>query len=216
MNDINIASISQTFPMILPCLLLALVISSPGFYRVVYFISTGYAFAIAGMSVLSSVRFFDQLTWISILQHLLLLTWGLRLGIYLIQREYQASYRGERQEVHQRSTGLSLFRKILIWVGVSLLYFLMYTPAYFRFLTPPKPTWGSSLISGAGLLVMASGLVLEMIADRQKSSFKSHRHSPDPGHGGSAARFKCHSRPISGRPRWIPPAERGPLGNGSW
>ena len=68
--------------------LLALVISSIGFYRVVYFISIGYAFSIVARAVLGPVRYFENLAWTAALQNILLVLWGMRLDIYLVQREY--------------------------------------------------------------------------------------------------------------------------------
>ncbi len=72
---------------------LALLITAVGFYRVVYFVSTGYAFSIMAMAVLTTLLLRQSLTWAALLQNLLLIVWGLRLGISLIRREFQPSYR---------------------------------------------------------------------------------------------------------------------------
>ena len=100
----------------------ALVISSIGFYRVVYFISIGYAFSIVAMGVITPVRHVENLTWVSALQNILLVLWGLRLGIYLVRREFRASYRQELSQVHQRSAGMSWVTIALIWLSVSVLF----------------------------------------------------------------------------------------------
>ncbi len=71
---------------------LALLISAVGFYRVVYFISIGYAFSIVAMAVVSVLVLRQNLTWAAALQNLLLVIWGLRLGIFLVQRELQPAY----------------------------------------------------------------------------------------------------------------------------
>jgi len=58
----------------------ALVVSSIGFYRLLYFINIGYAFAIVGMIVLMLVRHLESLSFVSGVQNGLLALWGLRLG----------------------------------------------------------------------------------------------------------------------------------------
>ena len=42
---------------------LALLITVVGFYRVVYFVSTGYAFSITAMAVLTTLLLRQSLTW---------------------------------------------------------------------------------------------------------------------------------------------------------
>jgi steroid 5-alpha reductase family enzyme len=154
--------------------LLALVISSIGFYRVVYFISIGYALSIVAMAVMSPVRHFENLAWASALQNILLVLWGVRLGIYLVQREYRASYRKELADIHQRSAGMSWITKIFIWASVSVLYVLMFSPSLFSLITLPVNTsWIFNFVQAAGLILMGGGLVLEAMSDKQKADFKS-------------------------------------------
>ena len=86
---------------------LAMIISSIGFFRVVYFISIGYTFSIVAMAITTPIRHIKHLSWASATQNILLVLWGLRLGIYLVQREFRASYRKELSNVHQRSAEMS-------------------------------------------------------------------------------------------------------------
>lgn len=153
---------------------LALLISSLGFYRVVYFVSIGYAFAIVAMALVMPIRQVEHLTLILALQNGLLIVWGMRLGIYLVRREARPSYKRELAEVQQRSAGMQWRIKAAIWVGVSLLYVAMYAPGLFGLVTTSFiPTWAMYLVQIAGLALMGGGLVLEWIADRQKSDFKT-------------------------------------------
>jgi steroid 5-alpha reductase family enzyme len=153
---------------------LALIISSIGFYRVVYFISIGYAFSIVAMSIITPLWHFESITWASALQNIFLTLWGLRLGIYLVQREFRASYREELTDVHQRSSGMTWVTKTAIWVSVSILYVLMFSPSLFTLIsTPVASVWMFHLVQIAGLLFMGGGLVLEAVSDKQKSDFKS-------------------------------------------
>lgn len=153
---------------------LALLISGIGFYRTVYFVSLGYAFSIVAMALVAPILTRHTLTWAAAAQNALLILWGLRLGIYLLRRESSASYRKELLDVQQRGAGIGALKKILIWLGVSLLYVAMFSPSLFHltgaaFLPAPF----ASLLQALGLLTMAGGLLLEALADRQKSRFKA-------------------------------------------
>jgi steroid 5-alpha reductase family enzyme len=152
----------------------ALLMSSRGFFQTVHFISTGYGFSIAGMALLSLFIFRQNLAWYSLLHLLLLAAYGLRLGIYLTRREFQPSYRKEMKSVQERSSGISLIQSILIWIGVSILYVLMFSPALFSLVNPPLPLSPLAVVSQvAGLFFMIGGLVIETLADQQKSAFKA-------------------------------------------
>ena len=107
---------------------LALVISSMGLYRVVYFISIGHAFSIVAMAVITPLKQLDNLTWASALQNIFPVLWGLRLGSYLVRREFRASYHPELSNVQPRSAGMSWVTIALIWLSVSVLF--PFVPVY--------------------------------------------------------------------------------------
>ena len=172
---LEIASLNMQ--MLLVLFALALAISSLGFYRVVYFISIGYAFSIVAMAAAVVVAFRQDLTTAAVLQNLLLAFWGLRLGIFLVRRELQPAYRAQVAETYQRTAGLSFFIKVMIWITVSLLYVLMFSPSLFVTATPAvdRPASPGSLVQWLGLAIMVGALIMESLADRQKSAFKA-RH----------------------------------------
>ena len=77
-------------------MVIALVVSSVGFYKYVYFISLGYGFSVAAMGVamfiMSGLSFGMNLG--TTLMSVLFLVYGCRLGGYLLVRELKsASYR---------------------------------------------------------------------------------------------------------------------------
>ncbi len=165
---------SLPLPQLLQALALALIVSSLGFRRVVYFVSIGYAFSISGMALLFLVLLRHNLTWVSFLHSGLLFVWGVRLGVFLVQRELQPAYRSELVGVAERSAHITGWRKILIWLGVSLLYVAMFAPALFTLAETGGLPGGAGLgVQIFGLLVMAAGLGLEALADKQKSDFKA-------------------------------------------
>jgi len=162
--------------MLLFLYVLALIFSTPGFYRVVYFISIGYAFSIVAMAVAVMIVMRQNLTGASLLHNLLLMVWGLRLGLYLVRREMKPSYGNELAVTHQRTAGMSLGLKVVIWVGVSFLYVLMFLPSLVSVMAAPAASAASpltGLIQWIGLAIMAGALAMETVADNQKSAFKA-------------------------------------------
>ena len=155
-------------------LAVALLISALGFYRVVYFISTGYGFSIAAMAIFSAIWFRHGLDLWLALQLFALALYGLRLGIFLVLRELQPSFQGEIGELHERSSDMGFLYRALIWLGVSLMYLLMFSPALFNL--SQGASGRSPLALGSlllGLVLMFAGLGIEALADRQKSAFKA-------------------------------------------
>ena len=152
-------------------LLVALIISAVGFYRLVYFVSVGYGLSIAAMGILSLVLFKNTLTFPTMLHAGVLAVYGLRLGVFLLYRDFQTSYRNEDEEVKRAENIKSLPLKLTIWISCSLLYTTMFTPVIFHMTQAPV---GSSLrlITLVGVLISLAGLILESMADFQKNSAK--------------------------------------------
>lgn len=158
-------------------LVLALVVSAVGFYRTVYFVSLGYGFSIAGMGVASLAMFRPGWAWFSVAQAGLLVAHGLRLGVYLVRREVVPAYR-RVQEQSGRPPRQPLGVSLAIWLSVSVLYVLMFSPALFALAdgagwAASPPAWPATVAVIGGLLVMAAGLAIETVADRQKARLKS-------------------------------------------
>jgi steroid 5-alpha reductase family enzyme len=163
-------SITSTLGFSALSFVLALSISSPGFYRVVYFISTGYAFSISAMAIACALLFRGTLSWPVWLQLALLLLYGLRLGTYLIRREFSPQFARELEEAHRRADKVPAKVRPMIWLSVSVLYVLMFAPAAFNAqLAASSP---NVVVVMAGVAIMAGGLLLESLADAQKAKYK--------------------------------------------
>ena len=164
-----------TIPQLTPWLFgLALLISASGFYRTVYFVSIGYAFSIAAMAVTTLLVFRQELNWYNLLQNVCLAVYGLRLGIYLLRREAKSSFSKERESITERTADLTFGRKIPMWIGVSLLYVMLFSPSLFSLTTAPRvPFPAATVLQLLGLAIMFGGLGLEALADAQKSRFKA-------------------------------------------
>lgn len=152
--------------------LICLVISSIGFYRLMYFISLGYGFSMAAMGVAVLV-FYGFTSVIFVVHTALLVTYGLRLGIYLLRREKTLSYKNIMAEIRVLNRTKGLVRKIAIWLGVSLLYVLMFLPVVVHsYRIDAGFTIGTNPVVIVGILMMGLALILVTIADNQKSVFK--------------------------------------------
>ena len=72
-------------------LVIALVFSSIGFKKYVWFISIGYGFSVAAIGVGLLIATGDQRTAVTTFACILFIVYGLRLGGYLLLRELRSS-----------------------------------------------------------------------------------------------------------------------------
>lgn len=86
----------------------ALIITFPGFFRVVYFISIGYGYSIAGIVAVYALFLFDKAKWNTYLQLLILFIYGIRLGTYILIREKKIQYKKELEEVKKERVKLTI------------------------------------------------------------------------------------------------------------
>ncbi len=161
-------------PIVFALFALALVVSSLGFIRTVYFISIGYTFSITAMIVVTVIAFAANLTWITVLQNGILLIWSVRLGWFVLQRERTPSYIAQQKEMNDRINRLPMAVKVAIWISVSLLYVAMFSPSLFALTAPQNaPSSVGRIFQILGVAVLGGGLLLESLADRQKAAFKT-------------------------------------------
>jgi steroid 5-alpha reductase family enzyme len=165
---------STTILSVLPILLaITLVITTVGFRRMVYFLNIGYAFSIAAVAIASVGLLWKNASFLVVLQGAAVAFWGLRLGIFVVKRELSANYEKERARIDAEYNGIRLPAKFVIWVTVSVLYLMMVSPILFGLENSPKTFLSGSAAQWIGFMAMSGGLILEGIADRQKSAFKA-------------------------------------------
>lgn len=149
--------------------LVALVISSIGFKKFVWFISLGYGFSVAGLGTAMLVMFRGNLTPITILLAVLCIVYGCRLGGYLLVRERKsASYQKTMKDDIKNGSDMKFFLKVLVWASCALLYCCQVSPIFFR-LQNASSTDAAAVI---GTIVMALGIILESAADYTKNRYK--------------------------------------------
>lgn len=153
---------------------ICLVVSSIGFYKYVYFISLGYGFSVAVMGIAMLIMNHDVLSLCTILIGILFFIYGMRLGGYLLIREIKsASYRSTMKKEIKDGSTMKLIAKFSIWVSCALLYVLQVSPLLFRFIHDNKEGDGKTdVIALIGGIIMLLGIILESLADFQKSKAK--------------------------------------------
>jgi steroid 5-alpha reductase family enzyme len=176
MNILNLLFSNQEQVWGLPALfygffLVALIVSAVGFFRLVYFVSVGYGLSIAAMGILSLALFRETLTLSAILHAGVLTVYGLRLGGFLLYRDFQTSYRSDEEEIKRAENISNIPLKLIIWISCALLYATMFTPVLFHMTLAPA---GSSLsvLTLVGVLISLAGLIIESLADWQKNRAK--------------------------------------------
>lgn len=153
---------------------ICLVVSSIGFYKYVYFISLGYGFSVAAMGIAMLIMNHDVLSLCTILIGILFFIYGMRLGGYLLIREIKsASYRSTMKKEIKDGSTMKFIAKFSIWVSCALLYVLQVSPLLFRFIHDNKEGEGKTdVIALIGGIIMLLGIILESLADFQKSKVK--------------------------------------------
>ena len=145
----------------------AMVVSSIGFKKYVWFISLGYGFSIAAAGVAMLLLYGKSLTVGTVLCAALFVVYGCRLGGYLAIRELKsASY--NKNMTGEIKEDVPFGVKIAIWVTCAVLYVLQVLPVFYRLFNDA----GSNVWTYVGAGVMAFGILFESAADWQKNQAK--------------------------------------------
>lgn len=152
------------------------VLCAVGFYKFVYFLSIGYGFAVAGggiaVLIMALVNGTEAPIWVLLIQAALFLAYGIRLSGFLLIREIKnAAYRKTLKEATGDDKKMPFFVLFTIWVSVAVLYTAQVSPMLFR-VTNNVTGLVAPII---GFVVSIGGLILETIADEQKSAQKKVR-----------------------------------------
>ena len=157
------------------------VMCAVGFYKFVYFLSIGYGFAVAGGGIAVLVMYLINPTatplWILLIQCALFIAYGVRLSGFLLVREFKnATFR--KTDVAKDTLAkngekkMPIFVLATIWVFVSILYTAQVSPMLFRYVNANPSDF---IVPVVGFAISVFGLVLESIADKQKSEQKKER-----------------------------------------
>lgn len=156
------------------------VLCAVGFYKFVYFLSIGYGFAVAGGGIAVLVMYLIAPTatplWIVLVQAALFVAYGARLSGFLLVRELKnLSFRktdvAKDTLTKNNDKKMPVFVLATIWVSVAVLYVAQVSPMLFRYDNAATDI----LLPVIGFAVSVFGLILESIADNQKSAQKQAR-----------------------------------------
>ena len=156
------------------------VMCAVGFYKFVYFLSIGYGFAVAGGGIAILVMYLLNPTatplWIVAVEAALFVAYGARLSGFLLVRELKnASFKktdvAKETLAKNNEKKMPVFVLVTIWVSVAILYTAQVSPMLFRVDNASKDV----VLPIIGFAVSIFGLVLETVADNQKSAQKKAR-----------------------------------------
>lgn len=160
--------------------LVSAVLCAAGFYKFVYFLSIGYGFAIAGGGVTILIMYLMNPSqtplWIVLCQAILFAAYGARLSGFLLAREmrdasFKKSEAAKESLTKNSDSRMPVFVLAAIWICVSALYAAQVSPMLFRY----KNGASDTIIPLIGFVISIAGLVLESMADMQKSAQKKAR-----------------------------------------
>ncbi len=152
-----------------------------GFYKFVYFLSIGYGFAVAAggiavlvMRLVAPVEgVVNAPLWILLVQAALFVAYGARLSGFLLVRELK-NITFKKTDVAKETLAkngekkMPIFVLATIWVFVSILYVMQVSPMLFRYTNASQEV----VLTVIGFAVSIFGLILESVADKQKSEQK--------------------------------------------
>ena len=160
------------------------ILCAVGFYKFVYFLSIGYGFAVAGggiailiLNILIPHTTATAVPWfIPLIQAALFVIYGARLSGFLLVRELK-NITFRKTDVAKDTLAkngekkMPIFVLVVIWITVAALYVTQVSPMLFRcFNGSPDIT-----VPIVGFVISALGLILETVADNQKSAQKKER-----------------------------------------
>ena len=161
-------------------LVVCAVMCAVGFYKFVYFLSIGYGFAVAGGGLAIFVMCLVNPTTtpmrLLFVQMALFIAYGARLSGFLLVREFK-NISFKKTDVAKDTLAknnekkMPVFVLATIWICVAVLYVAQVSPMLFRYANSSEDI----IVPVVGFAVSIFGLILESIADNQKSAQKKER-----------------------------------------
>ncbi len=153
-------------------LTLSFTVSALGWVYFIYFFSIGYGFAISTLAVATAIIFRDVITLPALLLCVALFAYGIRLGLYLLLREKRSvSYKHILYQP-ENTTKKPVFVMWMIWISCALLYVGQISPVTFYLYNLRHGIAVSEAWVWTGAIVAALGVIIEIVADAQKSAAK--------------------------------------------
>ena len=149
---------------------MAMLISSIGFKKYIWFISIGYGFSVAAIALTVLFVYLGTASAMTIAAAIILAVYGARLGCYLIYREIKSkTYNTKMKKEIKSGKDMKFGVKCCIWVSAAILYACQTCPLLFRAQKPYAP---DDTVFIVGTSVSLLGFIIEYVADYQKSRAK--------------------------------------------
>lgn len=163
---------------LLVVLIVSLVLSAVGYIKYVYFLSIGYGLSVAGGGIAILVLTLIN-GWVTgpaliicIIQVVLFCIYGIRLSGFLLIREMKnAMYKKVLAEATKTEKKMPVFVLIAMWISVAVLYTAQVSPVLFRVSNQSTDL----IVPIIGISISVIGILLETIADLQKTAQKKER-----------------------------------------
>lgn len=146
--------------------------SALGWMNLKILFSIGYGFAISALSVATAIIFRDVLTVPTAVLLAVLFIYGIRLGLYLLLREKRSATYKHILYQPENTVKKPIFVMFMIWISCALLYVGQISPATFYLYNSAEGLAVNSVWAWIGAAVATAGVLIEMIADAQKSAAK--------------------------------------------
>lgn len=153
-------------------LALSFAVSAVGWIYFIYFFSIGYGLSISALSLATVLLFADVITLPTALLCGVLFIYGLRLALYLFVRERKSASYKKILYQPDNTQRKPLFVMFMIWTSCALLYIGQISPVTFYLYNYAHGTMVNPLWAWIGMGVAALGVLIEIIADAQKSAAK--------------------------------------------
>lgn len=153
-------------------LAVSLAVSAVGWKYFIYFFSLGYGYGITALSVAMLLMYKGFVTWPTLVLCMLLIIFGCRLGTYLLVRERKAAaYRKILYDPSlQKKKPVGVV--VSVWLFCAILYVAQVSPVAFRLMNTAAGAEVGDLWAWIGAAVALCGILLESLADMQKSAAK--------------------------------------------
>ena len=122
--------------------------------------------------MVTAVVFRESLTIPSAILLGVLFIYGIRLAMYLLLRERKSASYKKILYQPENTTKKPLFVMFMIWISCALLYVGQISPVTFYLRNFAEGADVSHLWAWVGAVVAAIGVIIEMVADAQKSAAK--------------------------------------------
>lgn len=153
-------------------LAISFAVSAVGWLYFIYFFSIGYGFAISALSLATAIIFRDVITLPAAILCGVLFIYGIRLAMYLLLRERRSASYKKILYQPENTARKPLFAMFMIWISCAMLYVGQISPVTFYLYNMAHLAPVNDLWAWIGALVAAAGVVIEMVADAQKSAAK--------------------------------------------